>query len=52
MIWIDHLNGIEAAVTTPKLHGIGTPGVLPDGDESLPMTNGSFFSWAAVWLEP
>lgn len=51
MLWIDHLNGVEAAVTTPELNGIGTPGVLPDGSPSLPMTDGSFFSWTGVWLE-
>jgi ABC-type transport system substrate-binding protein len=51
IIWIDHLNGVEAAVTIPELHGIGTPGVLPDGTPALPMTNGSFFAWPGVWLE-
>lgn len=51
MLWIDHLNGVEAAVTIPELNGIGTPGVLPDGSPSLPMTDGSFFGWAQVWLE-
>lgn len=51
MIWIDHLNGVEAAVTVPQLHGIGTPGVLPDGETSLAMTDGSFFAWTGVWLE-
>jgi peptide/nickel transport system substrate-binding protein len=51
MIWVDHLNGIEAAVTLPELHGIGTPGTLPDGSASLPMSNGVFFSWVEVWLE-
>jgi peptide/nickel transport system substrate-binding protein len=51
MIWVDHLNGVEAAVTLPQLHGIGTPGILPDGSASLPMTNGSFFAWPGVWLE-
>ncbi len=51
MLWIDHLNGVEAAVTVPELNGIGTPGVLPDGSPSLPMTDGSFFSWTGVWLE-
>lgn len=51
MIWVDHLNGVEAAVTLPELHGIGTSGVLPDGSASLPMTNGSFFAWRDVWIE-
>ncbi|MFT5978386.1 MAG: peptide/nickel transport system substrate-binding protein [Ilumatobacter sp.] len=51
MIWVDHLNGVEAAVTLPQLHGIGTPGTLPDGSASLPMTNGSFFAWSGVWIE-
>ena len=51
MIWVDHLNGVEAAVTLPELHGIGTPGILPDGSASLPMTNGSFFAWSGVWIE-
>lgn len=51
MIWIDHLNGVEAAVTIPELHGIGQSGELPDGEASLPMTDGSFFSWTGVWLE-
>lgn len=52
IVWIDHLNGVEAAVTSPKLHGIGTEGMLPDGSASLPMTNGSFFAWPFVWVEP
>ena len=51
MIWIDHLNGVEAAVTVPELHGIGVPGILPDGGPSLPMTSGNFFAWTGVWLE-
>jgi len=51
MVWIDHLNGVEAVVTIPELHGIGTPGELPDGGASLPMTNGTFFAWTGVWLE-
>ena len=51
MLWVDHLNGIEAVATTPQLHGIGTPGVLPDGSPSLPMTDGNFFGWGGVWVE-
>ncbi len=51
IIWIDHLNGVEAAVTIPQLHGIGVSGTLPDGQPSLPMTDGSFFAWPGVWLE-
>ncbi len=51
IIWIDHLNGVEAAVTRPELNGIGTPGLLRDGTPSLAMTDGSFFSWSQVWLE-
>ena len=51
MLWVDHLNGIEAAVTIPELNGIGTPGVLPAGSPSLPMPDGRFFSWTGVWLE-
>jgi peptide/nickel transport system substrate-binding protein len=51
MLWVDHLNGVEAAVTLPQLHGIGTPGRLRDGSPSLPMTDGSFFAWPLVWLE-
>ncbi len=51
IIWIDHLNGVEAVATIPELHGIGTPGRFADGTPSLPMTNGSFFSWPLVWLE-
>ena len=51
MIWVDHLNGVEAAVTIPQLHGIGTPGELPDGGAQLAMTSGSFFAWPGVWLE-
>ncbi|MEM7095429.1 MAG: ABC transporter substrate-binding protein [Actinomycetota bacterium] len=50
-VWIDHLNGVEAAVTIPELNGIGQTGVLPDGEESLAMTSGSFFAWTGVWLE-
>ncbi len=52
MIWVDHLNGVEAAVTLPTLHGIGTGGTLPDGSLSLSMTDGSFFAWPGVWIEP
>ncbi len=51
MIWFDHLNGVEAVVTIPQIHGIGVPGTLPDGGAQLPMTNGVFFSWHDVWLE-
>ncbi len=51
MIWVDHLNGVEAEVTIPTLHGIGTPFVLNDGRPSLPMTDGSFHAWPGVWLE-
>lgn len=51
MLWIDHLNGVEAAVTIPELNGIGSPGMLRDGSPSLPMTDGSFFAWPFVWLE-
>lgn len=51
MIWVDHLNGVEAAVTLPTLHGIGTEGTLPDGSPSLSMTDGSFFAWPGVWIE-
>jgi peptide/nickel transport system substrate-binding protein len=51
MLWIDHLNGVEAAVTIPELNGIGTPGRLRDGSPSLAMTDGSFFAWPLVWLE-
>jgi ABC-type transport system substrate-binding protein len=51
MVWIDHLNGVEAAVTIPQLHGIGTPGELPDGGAQLAMTSGNFFAWPGVWLE-
>ncbi len=51
-IWIDHLNGIEGAAVMPRLHGIGANAPLVNGDRSLGMTNGSFFSWEQVWLEP
>ncbi len=51
MLWIDHLNGVEAAVTRPELHGIGPDDVLPDGGPALGMIAGSFFSWYDVWLE-
>ncbi len=51
ILWIDHLNGIEAAVTRPELHGIGPRDELPDGGEALGMINGSFFTWTDVWLE-
>lgn len=51
ILWSDHLNGVEAVATIPEIHGIGTPGSLPDGTERLPMTSGSFFSWTEVWTE-
>ncbi len=51
MIWLDHLNGIESAVTIPTLHGIGAKGELPSGNPGIGMTNGSFFAWNGVWLE-
>ena len=51
MIWLDHLNGVESAVSIPELHGIGASGELPDGEASIGMTSGSFFSWSGVWLE-
>ena len=51
MLWIDHLNGVEAVATIPGLHGIGVPGTTPEGSPTLPMTSGSFFAWPQVWLE-
>ncbi len=51
ILWIDHLNGVEAAVANPKLHGIGGIKALPDGSPALGMVSGSFFSWAGVWLD-
>lgn len=51
VIWWDHLNGIEAAVTRPELHGIGAKGELPSGSPGIGMTNGNFFSWIGVWVE-
>ncbi len=51
MIWVDHLNGVEAVATLPAIHGIGVPGTTPEGSPTLPMTSGSFFSWSEVWME-
>lgn len=51
MIWVDHLNGVEAVATVPTIHGIGTTGTTPEGAATLPMTSGSFFSWTEVWME-
>jgi len=51
MIWVDHLNGVEAEVTLPTVPGIGTEGVLPDGTPRLAMTDGSFHAWDGVWIE-
>jgi peptide/nickel transport system substrate-binding protein len=51
MVWVDHLNGVESAATTPAVHGIGVPGTTPDGSPTLPMTSGSFFAWSEVWME-
>lgn len=51
MIWVDHLNGVEAEVTIPELHGIGTGFYLADGTPQLAMTDGSFHAWPGVWLE-
>lgn len=51
MVWVDHLNGVEAVATIPELNGIGVPGVFADGTPSLPMTDGVFFAWTGVWLE-
>ena len=51
ILWIDHLDGIEAVATIPAIHGIGAPGSTPEGSATLPMTSGSFFAWSQVWLE-
>ncbi len=51
VLWVDHLNGVEAVATIPTIRGIGVPGSLPDGTETLPMTSGSFFAWGEVWIE-
>ena len=51
ILWIDHLDGVEAVATVPAIHGIGAPGSTPEGSATLPMTSGSFFSWSQVWME-
>lgn len=51
ILWIDHLDGVEAVAVIPAIHGIGVPGTTPEGSPTLPMTSGSFFSWTQVWLE-
>lgn len=51
MLWVDHLNGVEAVVTIPELHGIGVSLTLPDGSPALAMTDGSFFAWTGAWIE-
>ena len=51
VVWIDHFNGIESAVSRPYVHGI-KDGLLPDGEETIGMLAGSFFSWEDVWMEP
>lgn len=51
IVWVDHLDGVEAVVTIPAIRGIGMPGSTPEGTPTLPMTSGSFFAWSQVWLE-
>ena len=51
IVWVDHLNGVEAAVAIPQLREVGQPSPYRDGTLSLGMTNGSFFAWQSVWLE-
>jgi peptide/nickel transport system substrate-binding protein len=51
MLWVDHLNGVEAVVTIPELHGIGVSLTLPDGSPALAMTDGAFFAWTGAWIE-
>ena len=51
MVWVDHLDGVEAVATIPAIHGIGMPGSTSDGSPTLAMTSGSFFSWSQVWLD-
>jgi peptide/nickel transport system substrate-binding protein len=50
MIWIDHFNGLEGAVSRPYVHGIKEQ-TLPGGEEGIGMINGSFFLWEDVWME-
>lgn len=50
MIWIDHLNGVEAIASDPTVHNIATA-TTPDGAPGLALIAGSFFSYEDVWIE-
>lgn len=49
-LWVDHLGGVEAAVSTPQVHGI-PEGFYANGEPAIGLIAGSFFSWEDVWLE-
>lgn len=50
MIWVDHLNGVEAVAAQPTVHGIAER-TLPDGEPGIGLLAGSFFSFEDVWME-
>jgi len=50
MIWIDHLNGVEAVASDPRVHNIAER-TLPDGSPGIALLAGSFFSFEDVWME-
>ena len=50
MIFVDHLNGVEAVASNPIVHGIAER-TLPDGQTGIGLLAGSFFSYEDVWME-
>lgn len=50
MIWIDHLNGVEAVASDPTVHNVAER-TLPDGTPGIALLAGSFFSYEDVWME-
>lgn len=50
ILWFDHLGGVEAAVSTPQVHGI-PEGFYANGKPTIGLIAGSFFSWEDVWVE-
>lgn len=50
MIFVDHLNGVEAVASNPRVHGIAER-TLPDGQAGIGLLAGSFFSYEDVWME-
>ncbi|MGI9646068.1 MAG: ABC transporter substrate-binding protein, partial [Ilumatobacteraceae bacterium] len=48
MLWIDHLGGVDVAVSRPEVQGY-QDSTFPDGTPTVGLYNGSYFTWQSVW---